>query len=544
MNQANQTISPPDADCLSSGTIVTEISPGVAKVVSLVFVVAIFSVASSQFVYELWMKQRPVVFDLFSQFPTRQHLRHYEEQLENASLHRKHCRLFLQQQLTQRLRFGNVHSIVGQDNWFYFMPGVSSVSGPGFLSRERQQLRIKHAADEGHGELFADPMAAIVQFHEQCANAGIRLVLLPIPDKASLQPQFLSTRAFLKAPFAPPVNPDYARLLQMLREKKIDVFSPLPEMISPDAQLRFLEQDTHWTPEWMDQVAKDLAAHIRPHLPAVPSAPALKIEEKRVSRLGDLVDMLRLAEPTRVFQPQSVTIQRIVNAETGKAWEATREADVLLLGDSFSNIFSAEIMGWGDAAGFAEHLSLHLQRPVDAILRNDAGAHATRQILSRELQSKPERLAGKKIIVWQFAARELSVGNWMPLEMKIQTTRSVTAQPEAGLPAGSTRVSGIVAEISEFPTPGTVTYKDHIFSLALKPVESADAKLNGKPLMVYLWSMRNNVQTPAVRLRPGQSVRLSVRPWSQVEATHGRVNRSELDDPIEPPYWGELEPQP
>ena len=43
-------------------------------------------------------------------------------------------------------------------------------------------------------------------------------------------------------------------------------------------------------------------------------------------------------------------------------------------------------MGWGESAGFVEHLSRALgERPIDCIVRNSDGAFATREILSHEL---------------------------------------------------------------------------------------------------------------------------------------------------------------
>ena len=70
------------------------------------------------------------------------------------------------------------------------------------------------------------------------------------------------------------------------------------------------------------------------------------------------------------------------------------------------------------SAGFAERLSFHLRRPVDRIARNDAGAYATRQMLAWELTRKPDRLKGKKVVVWEFSARELSIGDWKRLDMR------------------------------------------------------------------------------------------------------------------------------
>jgi alginate O-acetyltransferase complex protein AlgJ len=65
-------------------------------------------------------------------------------------------------------------------------------------------------------------------------------------------------------------------------------------------------------------------------------------------------------------------------------------------------------LGWGTSAGFAEQLSYALRRPVDRLVQNDQGAFATREMLRRE----PDRLDGKRVVVYQFAVRELAFGDW------------------------------------------------------------------------------------------------------------------------------------
>jgi hypothetical protein len=89
----------------------------------------------------------------------------------------------------------------------------------------------------------------------------------------------------------------------------------------------------------------------------------------------------------------------------------------LLLGDSFTNVFSLEGMGWGAAAGLAPQLALALARPLDVIAQNDSGAFVTRQALARELAAGNDRLAGKRVVIWEFAARELSAGDWKRIEL-------------------------------------------------------------------------------------------------------------------------------
>jgi len=104
-------------------------------------------------------------------------------------------------------------------------------------------------------------------------------------------------------------------------------------------------------------------------------------------------------------------------ANDGAAWQPSRSADVLVLGDSFCNIYSLASMGWGDAAGLVEHLGRALGRPIDRIVQNDNGAYATRARLRQDIASGSDRLRGKRIVVLQFAARELAAGDWKLIDL-------------------------------------------------------------------------------------------------------------------------------
>jgi alginate O-acetyltransferase complex protein AlgJ len=153
---------------------------------------------------------------------------------------------------------------------------------------------------------------------------------------------------------------------------------------------------------------------VKQHVPlTVTAAPGWTVAELPIARVGDIVDMLKLPEDQDLFRPQAVTIQQ-VRAGDGTPWAPDEKADVLLLGDSFTNVFSQAPMGWGEAAGLAPHLARALGRPVDVIAQNDSGAFATRKLLSEALGAGEDRLAGKQVVIWEFAARELSVGDWRP----------------------------------------------------------------------------------------------------------------------------------
>jgi alginate O-acetyltransferase complex protein AlgJ len=250
--------------------------------------------------------------------------------------------------------------------------------------------------------------------------------------------------------------------------------------------------------------------------------------------------MLKLPAPELERYAEDVTVHQV---RVGNAlWQPSRNADVLLLGDSFSNIFSFYALEWGESAGLPEHLSYALGRPIDCILRNSDGAFATREILGRELAVGRDRLAGKKVVIWQFASRELAFGNWKPIDVTLGQAPST----EFFVPQGGERlnVTGTVESVSRVPVPGFAPYADHIMAIHLVDVAGVpkNEKQNAECL-VYLWSMRNNTWTKAARLRLGDRVALVLRPWSDVSTHLEKINRSEIEDPtiqLQEPCWGEL----
>jgi alginate O-acetyltransferase complex protein AlgJ len=163
----------------------------------------------------------------------------------------------------------------------------------------------------------------------------------------------------------------------------------------------------------MEAVAARLARFIDRRWPGSLPTTEYRVEQIEVQQTGDIVPMLDLPEGQRLYPPESVWLRRIVNAD-GTAWRSSRDAEVLVLGDSFSNIYSLESMGWGTSAGFVEQLSYALRRPVDRIVQNDQGAFATRELLARGTS----RLTNTRVVVYQFAERELAFGDWkiLPLE--------------------------------------------------------------------------------------------------------------------------------
>ncbi len=482
--------------------------------------------------------------DFWNLAPQADDIKDFEKGMEKGSVISRWLLPHVQNILTH-LGAGNEQAYPGKPGWLFYRPDVEYAMGPAFLDPAQIDQRSRAQ------RVRADPIPAILEFRDQLKARGIELVLLPVPVKPVIEAKYLAETAPGGAALQ---NPSFAEFKIRLDKEGVRVFDPSDLLMAgrhgwdrdiypPDPE--YLETDTHWRPETMEIVAGALADFLSP---GCRPAATFALQERTISATGDIALMLKLPADQTVYRPQTVTIHQV---NVGNApWRATPTAEVLLLGDSFSNIFSLEGMGWGESAGFAEHLSYALGKPIDAILRNSDASFATREILSRELARGHDRLAGKKVVVWEFASRELSKGNWKLLPMTLgQVPESHFYSPKPGL---ETTLTGTVQSVSTVPLPGSVPYKDHILTVHLTELapegmgSDAGKKAAGGTLqaLVYLTSMRDNVWTPAARLRAGDQVTVRVRAWSDVSAQYEKINRSELDDPalqLEEPVWGELE---
>jgi alginate O-acetyltransferase complex protein AlgJ len=470
--------------------------------------------------------------NIWNLFPRAEDLKATEKALENDSVVAQWLLPRVQSVLTGDLHGGNEQVYLGRDGWLFYRADVDYVTSPPFLDPTRMKKRARSAGAQ------PDAIKAIVDFRNQLAQRGIDLIIVPTPVKPSIDGEMLAALDPSSPAFE---NQSFSEFKARLTNEGVHIFDPEPLLVqnktSHHAPL-YLKADTHWRPETMEFIAGELAREIK--LPAPARAMTLQAIDKKINALGDLARMLKLSPAETSRHREEVTIRQVTSANG--TWRSNKDADVLLLGDSFSNIFSLEGLGWGESAGFAEHLSRALQgRPLDCILRNSDGAFATREILAHDLARGRDRLAGKKLVVWEFATRELAFGNWKLLDLTLRSpapSHFLTPQPNQEIV-----VTGTVDAISSVPRPGSAPYADHIIALHLVDV-SGPARRGDEQCLVYLWSMRNYTLTAAAHLRPGDRVHVRLRPWADVSAQYEKISRSDLDDPalqLEEPTWGELE---
>ena len=471
--------------------------------------------------------------DLWRLLPSPESTRSAEKALGERSSIANALRPRLQALLYQAAGAGNEQAVPAPGGWLFFRKDLDYLNGKPFLNPAVQ-------AERARTELVSpDPISAIVDFERHLAARGIRLLLVPVPVKPCLEAHRFPSGA--KPAGTPLQNAAYSAWLSALEGRGVSVFDPTPllqERARRTGEPQFLRTDTHWTPGAMEAVAKAVARKIQPGAVST-HAEGPPQNSMQITAHGDTVALLGLPENQSLIPPQTVTIRPIL--QNGSRWIPAKEADVLLLGDSFSNIYSLGAMGWGEGAGFPEHLSAQLGRPVDAFLRNSDGAFATRQMLQKELASGSDRLRGKTLVIWEFAARELAFGNWknLPLPEAEPQSRSFFCPP----PGVRKRVRGVVAGAATIPRPGSVPYKEHIVALHLRNViEEAGTDQKPKECVVYTWSLRERQPTAAARLRPGDAVSMELVPWEDVSSDLEKFQRSELDDPallLEPATWAE-----
>lgn len=489
-----------------------------------------------------------------------------EDRLADDSVLGRRVRPVVQGALTGWLGAGTAQVEVGVDGWLFYRPDIDHVTGPGFLSAGALARR----AAEGDTLAAArqpDPRPALVELHERLERRGIRLIVVPTPVKPSADPRRVGAGGFESEPV---MNRSYRRYVRELERAGVTVFDvsrTLSALRREGAGPLYLATDTHWRPETMRRVASELAAFIEREAALSVPAGGYRARRVEVTGRGDTARLLGLAPRRSRYRSETVSVTRIETPE-GEAWAPERSAEVLLLGDSFTNVYSLPSLGWGASAGFAEQLGFALGRPVDRISQNDGGAFVPRRLLALEVARDARRLAATRVVAYQFAARELSQGDWQPIApgMEVEAGEGGAAFRAPGVDAAdgsadraaptpggaafwspgidsTAVVEATVAATGPIPRPGSVPYRDHVVALHLTEIDVLAGPAAGAvpAAVVYVRSMIDNELTVAAGYRAGDRVRLALESWAGVARELDGISRGELADPAllrAVPWWG------
>lgn len=466
-------------------------------------------------------------------------LRAYETRLEETSDYAAALRRGMQQQLTAILREGNAPTIIGNEGWLYFRPAVQALTGYGPIVPEPQSV----AKDPSRGR-WNPPLAAIEHFAGQLQERGIELVLVPAPVKPMLYPEHLTGHA-QETPVRHRDSAAFFDKVQRAGVTVIDVTDTLWAMKKEDATAGevFLKQDTHWRPRGMQAAAAAVASHLkaRPWFRELAhSARDFRTETVSASHPGDLVEKLDLPEGASTFPPETATLTRVLDAATGEPLAPDPMSPIVVLGDSFVNVFhdpglgfavepsagseAAPVMG---SAGFAQHLALQLGHSPDVIAINGEAATGVRAQFARR---HDDEVRAKKAVVWVIAARDLFLSEtpanglvrWdnVPFQSAQKPANPTLADNDETI-----HVHGTVTDKATIRNPRDVPYKDALFviELEISPTENASLPETldpGTRLPIVLWAFKNRTLTPESNLAIGQKIRAQLVPWTNKTPLH------------------------
>jgi hypothetical protein len=359
----------------------------------LLFLGIIGGVPLLQVVVEARRGEAPQVSELFRRPPTAAHLRAFERDLEEASWAMKPLRPWVQWAQFAGLQEAGEKALVGRDGWLFYRPGVDYLVS-------RPELSPSTAATN-------DPVTAIVSFRDDLAARGIRLVVLPAPNKESVYPNRLTRRA---AGLSGVIAPQTQDLITRLKAADVEVLNLFglfaearqTERTGSNAPL-YLAQDTHWSPAGVALAAHAIAQRILKRGWVKPGGVEYEGKLVPVRRIGDVLHMLQAPPIEARATPETVSCVQVLRRDNGQPYKDRPDADVLFLGDSFLRIYEQDEPG---AAGLVAHVARELKQPLTSLV-SDGGAST---LVRQELHRRPGLLKNKKVVIWEFVERDLRFG--------------------------------------------------------------------------------------------------------------------------------------
>ena len=327
----------------------------------------------------------------------------------------------VQSVLANRLGKGGNGVVPGHYGWLFDQRELKALTGIGPLEANVTQPHspTSKAKDE------------ILAFARNLKERGIPLVLVPIPMKASLYPEALTNVDIDDSP-APLYHPAQKALYEQLAKDGVHVLDITDPLLKLKARHKdaFLLQDSHWTPEAMQEIARAVTTHVRLKYPGLVPADPLILNTKAPdgASLGDLAERL-YREPELVTGEESKVLVSFPDLESDP------KSPITLLGDDFVSIFDDPSLGFaGDKprkAGFAQHLALYLGVRIDTItVHNGAATEARKRFASRF----EDEIRAKKLVIWLVPARDLMLSSdagvdWSPAVFNSQSSPPQVLEP-------------------------------------------------------------------------------------------------------------------
>lgn len=254
----------------------------------------------------------------------------------------------------------------------------------------------------------ANPLPAITEFHKALAARSIRLVLVPIPEKARIRCDKLV--GGISASAGQHLDKAAAALYERLEKEGVEVLdltAVFRAEVQKGADQGYCRTDSHFTPRLCELTAASLAKICQDVLPDLPkTAGVCTVEETTITISGDLAV---------AGDSESLLSRKIGEAGGGGLIEPAERSPVLLLGDSHCFVFHAGGDMLASGTGLSDHLTAALGVNPNVIGVLGGGATAARGNLYRKASKDKAFLPATKIVFWCLAARDLTQAEgWKP----------------------------------------------------------------------------------------------------------------------------------
>jgi hypothetical protein len=375
----------------------------------VVFLATIIAPGLIQTAREIQDGETPRVLEIFRQPPTARNLHAYEHGLEGSSYLIKQFRPWMQYVQWKVFADAGETVVLGRNGWLFYRPSVRYVTERPTAGPEKES---------------ADPLPAIRSFRDQLLARGLELLVVVAPNKECIYPEMLAARAETAGVIVceqtrglleqfDKSGIQYVDLFDVFRHAKRDESRPNPNRL-------YLAHDTHWTPDGANLAAAAVARRVLAQVAVHRGDHVYHERLINVRHLGDLVQMLQVRWIEREVKPESIACRQVIESDSNTPYGDSSESEILILGDSFLRIYERDESG---SAGFIARLAWELRQPLTTIVNDGGGSTLVRQALAR----RPTLLTNKKLVIWEFAEREIRDGleGWqvIPLDSSKKAAR-------------------------------------------------------------------------------------------------------------------------
>lgn len=304
---------------------------------------------------------------------------------------------------TEKIKNTSTSTVIGEDGWLFLPAELSHISKGKFYSTNAAQTSVCENPDR------QDPVPAIVDFNNQLKELGIKLYFMPVPPKALIYANKVDKSVRINQN----LYTHYKNFYKELTNEGVDVVDLFSVFNQSKEIASYCKQDSHWSPQGIS-LASDVLAN------------KIKIEQWYKTYSGTKTSEDPILKTIKIngdlYEGAStINLQKeeIVMNTYNKSSSIDTDSPLLIIGDSHTLIFHSGGDMLAENGGLPENVASKLGINVDLIGVKGSGTSSVRIDLYRKAKTAGW-LENKKVIIWCFAARDLSESQngWRKIPVK------------------------------------------------------------------------------------------------------------------------------